>query len=45
MSDLPAGFWQWLLEQDPEEVPFRADVDDPQIAAMYERAAAKVGRE
>jgi hypothetical protein len=39
-GDLPTWFCEWLLNQDPESVPFREDVDDEELAALYEQASA-----
>jgi hypothetical protein len=36
--EMPDGFWEWLAEQDPEEVPFRAHVSDTALAQLMDHA-------
>lgn len=42
MNGGSTNFWQWLLDQDPENLSIRSEVGDPEIAAMLERAQAEV---
>lgn len=38
MTDLPRGFWVWLAEQDPERIPFRGYVTDPELGELLATA-------
>jgi len=38
MTDLPKGFWVWLSEQDPESVPFRPYMTDPELGELIATA-------
>lgn len=43
MPELPDGFWVWLCEQDPERVPFRPYITDPELAELMEIGERRVG--
>lgn len=42
---MPDGFWEWLAEQDPERVPFRAHMSDTTLASLIEYAEARTAEE